>query len=273
MVLIYCDLWTPKLDIIEKIINHYNTEIKENILIYSVFGKKYKNQKFKNFSKLFYTAESILSNEEADYIIGFLPTNGKCIKLINYERIQKCEKGLEYKIYYSLNLNWKLMNKTKFCCFIVSNSRCSERNDFYELLNKYKKVDSLGKFKNNCDILKNINFNSKDYYDVISEYKFIICFENVSKQYYLTEKIYNAFKSNCIPIYWGDPNVTDIFNEKTFIKIENRDSFSKKIELIKLLDNNDELYNNYFKEMPVLNPDLHDNRVDDSIDKIHKLLN
>lgn len=113
----------------------------------------------------------------------------------------------------------------------------------------------------------------KKKYHIISKYKFIICFENKFKQYYLTEKIYNAFKSNCIPIYYGDPSVTDIFNEKTFINIKKRDSFSKTIELIKLLDNNDELYNNYFKEKPVLKPDLHDSRVDNSIHKIYKLLN
>ena len=81
MVLIYCDLWgrTSKLDIIEKIINNYNIEIKKNILIYSVFGNKYKNIKFSKFLKIFYTAESILSNEEADYIIGFIPSNNKYI--------------------------------------------------------------------------------------------------------------------------------------------------------------------------------------------------
>ena len=163
-------------------------------------------------------------------------------------------------------------NKKKFCCFIVSNPNCLIRNKFYELLSEYKKIDSLGKYKNNCDILKNISRGSNDYYNIISEYKFIICFENLLKSYYIDEKIYNAFKSNTIPIYWGDPNVTDIFNEKAFINVDNISCFTKTIELITLLDNNDELYNNYFNHKPVIDPEIHDKRVDNSINKIYELL-
>jgi len=273
MALIYTDFWVKgmKLDIIEKIIKYYNIKVKKNILIYSGKGKNHSNNRFNDFLKIFYTGESNHTAKEADYIIGFLPTKGKYIRLTNYERLEK-SNDLDYKIYHSLNLNWKSIRKTKFCCFIVTNGACEIRNNFYNLLNTYKKVDSLGKYKNNCDILTNISRKSKDYYDIISQYKFIICFENKSNPYYLTEKIYNAFISNIVPIYWGDPNVTDIFNKETFINVKNTDCFSKTIELIQLLDNNEELYNNYFKEKPVLNPNVHDRRVDNSISKIYNLL-
>ena len=34
---------------------------------------------------------------------------------------------------------------------------------------------------------------------------------------YITEKIWDAFKARCVPIYWGASNVTDYIPENTFI--------------------------------------------------------
>ena len=285
MVLVYSNLWSDKLDIIEKIIDHYNIIVKDNIIVYSVFPyqqyirKNFKaweklNKEYKNYKKIFYTGESIFSDKNANYIIGFLPTHDNYIKLDVHERSELSIYGIDYRIYQSLNLNRKIPNKTKFCCFIVSNPNSPFRNNFFQSLSKYKKVDSLGKYKKNSNILDNIKVDTPKYYEVLSQYKFIICFENNSKEYYLTEKIYNAFKANILPIYWGDPNVTDFYNEKTFINIKNNsyNSVINAIELVKKIDQNDDLYNNYFKENPVLNPELHDNRVQNSIDKIRDLL-
>ena len=275
MSIIYIDFWKglTKLHIIEKIIKVNNIELKNDILVYSKFGINHLNKKYKNFIKIFYTAESKLTDNDADYVIGSLPTNNNHIQLTNYERIEKNKYGLDFKLYQTLNSTWKLKEKTKFCCFIVSNSTGDVRNKIFNLLNQYKKVDSLGKYKNNCDILNNIIISTDKYYDIISQYKFIICCENTSKPYYLTEKIYNAFKSGTIPIYWGDPCVTDIFNEKTFINVENNPNYTKIVELIKLLDNNDDLYNEYFKNNPIINPELHDKRLNNDIKKICNILN
>ena len=240
-----------------------------------IFGndKKYLHEKYNDFLKIFYTEEGQLTEKNAHYIIGFIPTNENYIQLLPFERVHKVQYGLDFKLYQTLNSNWKLKEKTKFCCFIVSNPKCSKRNEFFKLLNKYKKVDSLGRYENNCDLLKNINnFYSDQYYKVISQYKFIICFENKSKPYYVTEKIYTAYKSNVVPIYWGDPKVTNVFNPKTFINIGKYADFNKYIDLIKLLDNNSELYNEFFKHKPIVEPKLHDDRVNDNIEKIRNLL-
>ncbi len=277
MSIVYTNFWPGviKFTIIEKIIEYFNIKIKKNIIIYSKFGleKKYLHEKYNNFLKIFYTAESKLTESNANYVIGFKPTSENYIQLLPFERVDKVRYGLDFKLYQTLNSNWKLKKKTKFCCFIVSNPLCNKRNKFFKLLNNYKKVDSLGKYENNCDLLKNIeNYDSNEYYNIISQYKFIICFENKSKPYYLTEKIYNSYKSNTVPIYWGDPHVTNIFNAKTFINIGKYSDFDKYIDLIKLLDNNDELYNEFFKHKPIVEPKLHDDRVNDNIKKIRNLL-
>jgi len=35
----------------------------------------------------------------------------------------------------------------------------------------------------------------------------------------MTEKIVEAFAANCIPIYWGDPSISKVFNSKAFINV------------------------------------------------------
>ena len=48
-----------------------------------------------------------------------------------------------------------------------------------------------------------------------NKYKFAIAFENEDYPGYVTEKICDIYKSNCIPIYWGTKEVTMDFNPKS----------------------------------------------------------
>lgn len=48
----------------------------------------------------------------------------------------------------------------------------------------------------------------KDKLETMQKYKFCLCYENNSGlEGYITEKIFDCFKSNCIPIYWGASNI------------------------------------------------------------------
>ncbi len=44
---------------------------------------------------------------------------------------------------------------------------------------------------------------------VLSRYRFAICFENTVFPGYLTEKLFDCLLAGCIPIYWGDPAVSE----------------------------------------------------------------
>ena len=46
----------------------------------------------------------------------------------------------------------------------------------------------------------------------MSEYKFVICFENSEEDAYITEKIINPLLANVIPVYWGNKRIGDYFN-------------------------------------------------------------
>ena len=56
----------------------------------------------------------------------------------------------------------------------------------------------------------------------LATYKFCICYENLAgKKGYITEKILDAFKARCVPIYWGASNIDKYFPKEMFIDRRN----------------------------------------------------
>merc|ERR1712196_19836 len=48
-------------------------------------------------------------------------------------------------------------------------------------------------------------------------YKVCMAFENTNLSGYVTEKLPAAFFAGCVPIYWGDRSVFEVFNAEAFI--------------------------------------------------------
>ena len=108
----------------------------------------------------------------------------------------------------------KIPIRTKFCAAIISNAYITDgfRLNFIKELNKYKKVDMGGRYKNNVGKIKNkIKF--------LSSYKFSISMENTEADGYSSEKIINSFLSGTIPIYYGDYMIDEFINPDTYILI------------------------------------------------------
>ena len=131
-----------------------------------------------------------------------------------------------------------------FCSFIVSNPKCEIRNNFFEALNKYKKVNSMGRFANNIGQVLSDPYWSQNYFNVIGSHKFMICFENTKMETYSTEKIVNPYIARTIPIYWGSHNIKNIFNPESmlFLEDETSESVTTLINKIIELDNDDAKY-------------------------------
>ena len=132
-----------------------------------------------------------------------------------------------------------------FCTFIVSNPKCSTRNKCFEILNKYKKVNSMGRFANNNNgKIIQYPYWSREFFNVLGSHKFMICFENTKMETYSTEKIVNPYIARTIPIYWASHNIKNIFNPDSmlFLEDETEESFIKLINRIIELDNDDQKY-------------------------------
>jgi hypothetical protein len=99
-----------------------------------------------------------------------------------------------------------------------------------------------GKYKNN------IGGFVKNKIQFLSSYKFSLSLENSEGDGYITEKIMDSFYSGTIPIYYGDYMVDEFINPKAYILVKGDKDIKKKIEYIKMLDNDDKKYKSLLKE-------------------------
>ena len=142
-----------------------------------------------------------------------------------------------------------LAGKTKFCSFVVSsyNPRKNQnRLDFFNLLSRYKPVDSAGRLRNN--IGGRLAHGAKAKMEFLRPYKFNICFENTRKPGYTSEKIYEAMVARCLPIYWGDPLIAQQFNPRSFLNRADFPSDEALVEKIIELDRDAAKYLEYMRQ-------------------------
>jgi alpha(1,3/1,4) fucosyltransferase len=212
---------------------YFNIEINSNpdFLIHSVYSKNH--LKYTCF-KVCITGENTRPNfKESDYHIGFDFNENP-----NYLRwpLFLMNKYVPEKLLQERDIDSIIKNKTRFCSYVVSNSYAKERTVFFNKLSEYKNVDSGGKHLNNVGgpVVDKLGF--------IEQSKFNIAFENSSSEGYTTEKIYEAFLSDCVPIYWGNPRIEEDFNEKAFVNVHKFKTFEEAITYIKYLDTNDVAY-------------------------------
>lgn len=73
--------------------------------------------------------------------------------------------------------------------------------------------------------------------DALDDYMFSIAMENVSQDFYFTEKLIDCFMTETVPVYWGSPGIEAIFDPRGMIR------FATAEELLRLLPTlNAELY-------------------------------
>ena len=116
--------------------------------------------------------------------------------------------------------NWSdvLSEKKRFCAFVYS-APCYYREAFFRALARYKKIDSPGRVMTNMPSIDPVP-GRRDWATKIAflrQYKFVIAFENSSRAGYNTEKLTHAVEADCLPIYWGDPEIGRSFNVKRLI--------------------------------------------------------
>jgi hypothetical protein len=124
------------------------------------------------------------------------------------------------------------------------------RLNFIEELNKYKKVDMGGKYKNN------VGGRVKDKIKFFKDYKFSIAMENRKGDGYASEKIIDSFISGTIPIYYGSYMIEEYINPKSFILIRGPEDLKQKIEYIKKIDNDNKLYQSILKEKVIIDDNI-----------------
>lgn len=85
--------------------------------------------------------------------------------------------------------------------------------------------------------------------DLISDYKFSICFEHSAYPGYFTEKLFHSKLAGNVPIYYADEKFSEDFNSKCCINTLNM-SMEEMLEKVIEIDSSDKLYNE-FKNQPL----------------------
>ena len=235
--------------IMECLRRKYDIEYSEqpDYLFFSSFGLE--NLDYRDCIKIFYSGENHFPDFNlCDYAMGFewidvgdryfhIPTFYQTVYKSSFEKMVERTKFT----------GDDLKKKEGFCSFVYSNAEAAPiRYELFKTLSTYKQVASGGRFMNNiggpCD--SKIDFERK--------YKFSIAVENVAYPGYTTEKLMQAFAADTIPIYWGDPEVTKIFNPKAFIHVRDYDSIDAVLNKVKELDQDNEKYLQMMMENPLI---------------------
>lgn len=126
------------------------------------------------------------------------------------------------------------VEKRGFCSFVGSNP-VELRRKYFNLINdNIGKVDSGGRFLNNIGRFLDWGSGKLDF---IRNYNFNLAIENTKCEYYITEKIIEAFNSRTIPIYYGSKYLINEFvNKNAFINITDMND-TDIINLIKKCNN------------------------------------
>lgn len=217
---------------------------KPDLLFYSCFGNEHLNY---SCTRIFFSTENWRPNFEiADYAITF-----------DYLEDKRHLRMPLWALYYSDQTNTQIgksmkdifnawLCKSKFCCILVSNPSATQRIDFFHKLNSKLVVDSAGKWNNN--IGTEIAEGTHNKLKFISDYRFVISFENSTYPGYTTEKILEPLLVGSIPIYWGDPLVGQDFNLTRFVNVKSISEFDDIVLLLEAIENDKSLAKQFFRE-------------------------
>jgi len=94
-------------------------------------------------------------------------------------------------------------------------------------------------FGDNLDLFGNGITPFEDKWDVLAPYKYSIVIENFSTTNYITEKLFDCFLAHTYPLYYGCNNISDYYDQRSFLKIDIED-IDGSIQIIKriLMDQN-----------------------------------
>jgi len=211
--------------------------------------------------RIFYTGEPVCADfTNFDYAVGF-----DDLKL--YDRYCNFPNPIA-ELYYKDKFSSKsreeaqgILNSKEYFCNYIYGHQSAEggREAVLSKIQEYKRVEIAGRFMNNMPDGKVIPFN-KEKLEFLNKCKFTLACESMVYPGFTTEKIMQAFEGNTIPIYYGNPDVSKIYNPKAFINLMDFDNLEDALEKIIEIDNNDELYIQMLMEPKFLDENYIENK-------------
>ncbi len=142
--------------------------------------------------------------------------------------------------HFNSPLNHSYTNR-KFCAYLCNHDDFG-RKKMYDSFSEIGKVDCDGKLFHNNDELKACFHDDKLLY--LRNYRFNLTPENTNHKDYVTEKLFEAISSGCIPIYHGSDNCPEqnVLNQDAIIFIKVGKENKEAIKLVKELNADEKKY-------------------------------
>ena len=247
-----------------------------DVLIYSCFGRQEHRLFDKNkVIKIFYTGENLRPNYDQctySFTFDFDDYKGKNVRiplwLLQLDWYDKKDYGNpKYVIPLGdLEKNQFIDTpKTKFCA-LINNNLFDNRVECMKKLSTYKAVDGFGK------PFGNWFYGEKRKMEILSSYKFSICFENTMFPGYYTEKLIHSKLSGSIPLYWADDRIVEDFNQEAFLNLSRFDSISQLALAATQIDKDKDLYHYISSQSLWKNPRDPFNKKEEIKNKVKSLL-
>lgn len=237
----------------------------KRVAIFSVFGPRSIISKVNSDMKIFYSAENLerfpsylgycLDEPSIDLAMGFdYLINDRYIRFpLWMDYMFPAESTVDDIRRLCAQIRYpEIGDREKFCCMVASNSADGLRDEMLDTISNISKVDSAGKYRHNDNTLQTECGDDKCKY--LRRYIFNICPENSSVKGYVSEKLFEAFREGCIPIYWGSEGYVepDVVNKEAFIYWDRENCGNNAIKKIAELYNNQNLLNEFLRQPRLL---------------------
>lgn len=240
---------------------HYNVQVVNEItndvdlLFTGVFSEEDIKQYIGSIKIITVSYENTYPNFNAyDYSIGYynigIDRNIRLPLFWYYDFVAKHKLFGERKLLINEpNLSNEIFEqKDNSIGMVISNTFRDGMEYLYPLLENFD-FKSGGRFYNNVSLGPDYN----DKIELFETCKFGIAFENADNEDYVTEKIYDCYVANTIPIYFGPKNIDNDFNPESFIDVKKYKTSSELIEHIQYLMHNKEAYMDMLNKKRITN--------------------
>ena len=149
-------------------------------------------------------------------------------------------------------INESHFEKSRECVLINKHDPAGTRELVYNGVKDILDVKLAGQWRNNTRELWDDFGNDKEAY--LRTFKFNICAENNNTEYYVTEKIFDAFIAGCIPLYYGALNDPEpgLINREAVIFWNKEGNNAENREKIRELKQNESFYQEFISRPKLL---------------------
>jgi len=153
-------------------------------------------------------------------------------------------------IYYPYGTTWigeqdrKIHLKSKMLSTISSDKRFTR--------GQCLRHEAISTFKESIDVMGRGYKKIDTKLEGLADYRYSLTIENSRSNIYFTEKLLDCFMTGTIPIYWGCPKITDIFDKEGMLIFEDMNDLNNIIPKLSEDDYNSRkksIINNFFRAL------------------------